>query len=116
VITAGLSVLAASMLLQPILREPYTAVALMGLLMVGHSLAFPTAGALTSRTAPEGRQGSIMGLMMALNAFGRIVAPPTFGLIYEAGHDTPWFAGAAMIALVVPLALQLIGLAKRPAT
>ena len=95
------------MLLQPILREPYTAVALMGMLMMGHSLAFPTAGALTSRTAPADRQGSVMGLMMASNAFSRIVAPPTFGLIYEFGHDAPWYAGAAMIALVVPVALGL---------
>ena len=91
------------------------AVALMGLLMVGHSLAFPTAGALTSRNAPAGRQGSVMGLMMASNAFSRIVAPPIFGLIYQyAGHDTPWFAGAAMIALAVPLALALIGLTRKP--
>ncbi|HEX7711245.1 MAG TPA: MFS transporter [Sphingomonadaceae bacterium] len=117
VITAGLCVLAASMLLQPILREAYVAVALMGTLMMGHSLAFPTSGALTSRTAPVERQGSVMGLLMASNAFGRIVAPPTFGLIYEqAGHDVPWYAGAVMIALVVPFALQTIALARRSAT
>jgi len=114
VITAGLAVLACSMLFQPILREPYIAVALMGMLMMGHSLAFPTAGALISRNAPEGRQGSIMGLIMASNAFSRIVAPPLFGLIYESvGHDAPWYAGAVMIALAVPLALQVAGLAPR---
>lgn len=107
VIALGLGTLAASMLLQPILREPYTAVALMGLLMMGHSLAFPTAGALTSRTVPIDRQGSVMGLLMASNAFSRIVAPPTFGLVYELGKDFPWYAGAVMIALIVPLALQL---------
>ena len=107
IIALGLATLAASMLLQPILREPFVAVGLMGLLMMGHSLAFPTAGALTSRTVPPGQQGSVMGLLMASNAFGRIVAPPAFGLIYELGHDLPWYSGAVMIALVVPLALQL---------
>jgi len=115
VITGGLCVLAASMLLQPILREPFVAVALMGMLMMGHSLAFPTAGALTSRTAPVERQGSVMGLMMASNAVSRIVAPPAFGLIYEAGHDLPWYAGALMIALAVPLSLQLVALTRKPA-
>jgi MFS family permease len=115
VMTGGLCVLAASMLLQPILREPYFAVALMGLLMMGHSLAFPTAGALTSRTAPVERQGSVMGLMMASNAFSRIIAPPTFGLIFEYGRDLPWYAGALMIALMVPLALQLVALTRKPA-
>jgi MFS family permease len=115
VITAGLAVLAASMLLQPILREAYVAVALMGTLMMGHSLAFPTSGSLTSRTAPTERQGSVMGLLMASNAFGRIVAPPVFGLIYDAGHDAPWYAGAVMIALVVPLALQVAAIGRRAA-
>jgi MFS family permease len=115
VIAGGLVVLAASMLLQPVLRNPYVAVLLMGTLMSGHSLAFPTSGALTSRTAPMERQGSVMGLLMASNALGRIVAPPTFGLIYDLGHDAPWYAGAAMIALVVPVAWQVIALARRPA-
>lgn len=115
VIAAGLVVLAASMLLQPILREPLAAVVLMGTLMAGHSLAFPTSGALTSRTAPVERQGSVMGLLMASNAFGRIIAPPAFGLIYELGHDAPWYAGAVMIALVVPVGLQVIALVRRSA-
>jgi hypothetical protein len=55
-----------------------------------------------------------MGLLMASNAFGRIVAPPAFGLIYELGHDAPWYAGAVMIALVVPLGLQVVALKRRP--
>jgi MFS family permease len=114
VITGGLVVLAGSMLLQPILREPYVAVLLMGTLMMGHSLAFPTSGALTSRTAPPERQGSVMGLLMASNAFGRIVAPPAFGLIYDLGHDAPWYAGAVMIALVVPVALQVVARERKP--
>ena len=113
VIVGGLVVLAASMLLQPILRSPYVAVLLMGTLMGGHSLAFPTSGALTSRTVPPGRQGSVMGLLMASNAFSRIVAPPTFGLIYEAAHDAPWYSGAAMIALVVPVALGVVAITRK---
>ncbi len=115
VIAMGLVVLAASMLLQPILRDPWAAVGLMGLLMMGHSLAFPTAGALTSRTTPVERQGSIMGLSMASNAVSRIVAPPLFGLIFEyVGHDAPWYWGAAMVALAIPIALQVAGLSKKP--
>jgi hypothetical protein len=56
-----------------------------------------------------------MGLLMASNAFSRIVAPPAFGVIYEAGHDAPWYAGAAMIALVAPLGLQIVNLMRRQA-
>jgi predicted MFS family arabinose efflux permease len=111
VIVIGLGVLALSMVLQPLIRLPVSGVALMGLLMAGHSLAFPSAGALISRNIPPDRQGGTMGLLMASNAVGRIVMPPLFGLIYtRVGHDAPWFVGAAMIGLVVAVALQAVRL------
>ncbi len=113
VIVIGLVCLALSMVLQPVIRTPLSGVALMGLLMVGHSLAFPSAGALLSRNTPPERQGSTMGLLMASNAVGRIVVPPAFGLIYDrAGHDAPWYVGAALIGLVVLMALQAVRLAE----
>ena len=109
VIVIGLALLALSMLLQPVIRLPVSGVLLMGLLMAGHSLAFPSAGALLSRNTPPERQGSTMGLLMASNAVGRIVAPPVFGLIYaRVGHDAPWYAGAAMIGLVALVGLQAV--------
>jgi MFS transporter, DHA1 family, tetracycline resistance protein len=87
----------------------------MGLLMTGHSLAFPAAGALISRNVPPDRQGGTMGLLMASNAFGRIFAPPLFGAIYGTlGHDTPWYLGAAAILLVILLAaLPVVRLTDR---
>lgn len=109
VIVIGLALLALSMLLQPVIRLPVSGVLLMGLLMAGHSLAFPSAGALLSRNTPPERQGSTMGLLMASNAIGRILAPPLFGLIYDRiGHDAPWYAGAVMIALVALIGLQAV--------
>src|SRR5690606_6788896 len=111
VIVMGLVLLALSMLLQPVIRLPISGVLLMGLLMTGHSLAFPSAGALLSRNVPPDRQGSTMGLLMASNAVGRIVAPPLFGLVYaHAGHDAPWYVGAVLIGLVVLVALQAVRL------
>ena len=114
VIVLGLALLALSMLLQPVIGLPISGVLLMGLLMTGHSLAFPSAGALLSRNVPPDRQGGTMGLLMASNAVGRIVAPPLFGLIYEhAGHDAPWYAGAALIGLVLLVAIQAVRLRDR---
>src|SRR5690606_14004041 len=114
VIVIGLVLLALSMLLQPVIRLPVSGVLLMGLLMTGHSLAFPAAGALLSRNLPADRQGGTMGLLMASNAVGRIVAPPLFGLIYAtAGHDAPWYIGAAAIVLVIPVALQAVRIGDR---
>jgi hypothetical protein len=57
-----------------------------------------------------------MGLLMASNAFSRIVAPPLFGAIYGLlAHDAPWYLGAGMIALVIVLALQLVRQTTLPA-
>jgi predicted MFS family arabinose efflux permease len=114
VIVMGLLLLALSMLLQPLIRLPVSGVLPMGLLMTGHSLAFPAAGALISRNVPSDRQGGTMGLLMASNALGRIVVPPLFGAVYGyVGHDAPWYLGAALIGLVAVLALQTVKLSPR---
>jgi MFS family permease len=113
VIVIGLVLLAVSMLLQPMIRLPVSGVLLMGLLMTGHSLAFPSAGALVSRNIPPDRQGGTMGLLMASNAVGRILVPPLFGLVYgRVGHDAPWFIGAATVSVVVLVALQAVRLTE----
>ena len=113
VILIGLACLVVSMLLQPIIRSPVSGVLLMGLLMTGHSLAFPSAGALLSRNTPPERQGSTMGLLMASNAVGRIIAPPVFGILYTWGFDLPWYVGAGMIALVAIVGTQAVSLLDR---
>ena len=110
VIVLGLCLLALSMFLQPVIRLPISGVLLMGVLMTGHSLTFPSAGALLSRNTPPERQGSTMGLLMASNAIGRILAPPIFGWIYAVQMDAPWYAGAVMIGLVILIALQAVKL------
>ena len=104
IIIAGLCVLIAAMLLQPLIRLPAASVMLMALLMVGHSLAFPNAGALVSRNTPPDRQGSVMGLNMASNALSRIVGPPFFGWVYALSGDLPYYACALMIAGMIPVA------------
>jgi MFS transporter, DHA1 family, tetracycline resistance protein len=113
VILGGILLLVVAISLQPILRTPAASVALMALLMAGHSLAFPNAGALVSRTTPPDRQGSVMGLNMASNALSRIVAPPLFGMIYGWHPDAPYLWCALLAAAMVPVALQVVAL-RRP--
>lgn len=110
VIVGGLCLLIVAIALPPIIRLPMASVALMSALMVGHSLAFPNAGALVSRTTPPDRQGSVMGLNMASNAMSRIVAPPFFGWLFGVHHDAPYFICALLIAAMVPVALQVVRL------
>lgn len=115
VIVLGLCCLIVGMVMQPILRLPLAAVLLMSLLMMGHGLAFPNAGALISRNAPRDRQGSVMGLLMASNALGRIAMPPLFGWLYATvSPDAPYFACALLVAAVIPLAFRVEKLRSHP--
>jgi MFS family permease len=114
VIVGGLTLIAASMLLQPLTRQPATAVLLMATLMAGHSLAFPNAGALVSRSTGRDAQGSVNGLLMASNALSRIVAPPLFGLVYvSAGPDAPYYLGTLIVGLAIVVALQAVRIRDR---
>lgn len=109
VIVMGLSVLALSMILQPVLRNPVAAVVLISMLMAGHGLAFPNVGSLLSQTTPRDVQGSVLGLQMASNALSRIVVPPVFGLVYGAGSpDAPFYLCALMVAFAILVALQAV--------
>ena len=81
--------------------------------MVGHSLAFPNAGALVSRGTPPDQQGSVMGLLMASNALARILAPPFFGWIFGQSADAPYFVCAMMITLMLPVALSVVRLRQQ---
>ena len=114
VIVGGLTVLALSMLLQPILRNPIAAVALMSTLMAGHSIAFPSAGGLISRSTSPHLQGSVNGLLMASNALARIVLPPIVGVVYSlAGPDWPYYVGAALVGLALLSGIQVIAIRDR---
>lgn len=110
VIVFGLLVLIVSVTFPPLIRLPWASVVLMSLLMVGHSLAFPNAGALVSRATPPDRQGSVMGLNMASNAVSRIVAPPLFGWLFGLNPDAPYFACALLIATMLPVGFQIVRL------
>jgi MFS family permease len=108
VIVGGLCILILAIALPPIIRLPVASVMLMALMMAGHSLTFPKAGALVSRTTPPDRQGSVMGLSMASNAMSRIVAPPLFGLLFGISADLPYYVCALMIAAMLPVAWGVV--------
>jgi MFS transporter, DHA1 family, tetracycline resistance protein len=112
VITGGLLVLIVAIVLPPVIKLPVASVVLMALLMAGHSLTFPNAGALVSRTTPADRQGSVMGLNMASNALSRILAPPFFGWVFAQQADLPYYLCALLILALVPVALSVVRLRR----
>jgi len=88
--------------------------------MAGHSIAFPSSGALISRSTGPQIQGSVNGLLMASNALARIVMPPVFGFLYSGmGPDWPYYVCACLIGLLIFVGLQVVTLrdtAQMPAT
>ncbi|CAE8633753.1 unnamed protein product [Polarella glacialis] len=69
----------------------------------GTALLSPALPALLVRAAPDGRCGALLGIESAIVNFGRIVAPPIFGLLYQGaqaeGHG--WVEVGSALALTV---------------
>jgi len=70
---------------------------------IGGALLSPAAPALLVRLVPEELCGTLLGLDSAVTNFGRIVAPPIFGLWYGTGALNA--AAMAMVLAVVPAVL-----------
>lgn len=111
VLAAGVLVLLTSTLLMPWAPNPAVSVALMALLMTGHSLTFPNLGALVSRSTPPENQGAVMGLQGSVQALARILGPPILGWTFGAfGPAVPFHVAAALVAVAALLALRIVRL------
>jgi MFS family permease len=91
--------------LQPFSDGGFFTVALMALMAVSQSVAFPNSGALLSRSVDPDHQGQIMGLNNATGALAR-VAGPQFGLgLLGVNINAAFYFGAAIVAPAIFLAL-----------
>ena len=84
------------------------------LIGIGNSFVTPTLNGLASRGAERSWQGRVIGLMQSAGSLGRWVGPFLAGwlLSRDAGHPaiygrTPFWTGAAIMAIAVVLALRL---------
>jgi MFS family permease len=82
-------------------------IALMCLMALSSSVAFPNSGALMSRVVDENHQGQVSGLNNALGAFARVLGPLAAGLVFAGlTIDGPFFLGALIVAPAILLALS----------
>jgi DHA1 family tetracycline resistance protein-like MFS transporter len=95
------------MALQPFSNGHWSTIALMAMMAVAQSVAFPNSGAMMSRAIDENHQGQIMGLNNATGAFARVVGPLSAGLVF-AGFSVngPFFMGALIVAPAIFLAMS----------
>ena len=90
----------------PFANGGWTTYALMALMAVASSVAFPNAGALMSRAIDEHNQGQIMGLNNAISALSRVVGPQAASFFFASiAIDGPFYLGAAITVPAIFLAL-----------
>ncbi len=105
-----------AMSLQPFTDGGWSTYAVMSMVALSSSVAFPNAGALISRAIDGDHQGQIMGLNNAAAAFARVVGPLMASIVFAAvSVDGPFFMGAALVAPAIFLALAAGRAAERTA-
>ncbi|MFN0106482.1 MAG: MFS transporter [Bryobacteraceae bacterium] len=76
------------------------------LIAVGSSFTNPTLNAFISQRSPATEQGSILGTTQSVLSLTRVAGPAWAGLVFDRfGPSSPYWTGAAFIALAMLLAL-----------
>lgn len=108
VLTAGLSIIAMSLLITPFISRPALAVVAVACTAFGQSLVFPCVGALISRATPPDRQGQMLGLNMAAGSLARIGGPLLAGPLFGLAIGGPYWFGAALMVPAIGFALVIV--------
>jgi len=102
----GMGVCLVGQALQPFSTHPAMVIALMCLTAIGQSVAWPNVSALISETAPDDRQGQILGLNNATGALARVAGPFCASLAFsKISIDGPFVLGALIVAPSIWLAV-----------
>lgn len=108
VLTAGLSIIAMSLLITPFISRPALAVVAVACTAFGQSLVFPCVGALISRATSPDRQGQMLGLNMAAGSLARIGGPLLAGPLFGLAIGGPYWFGAALMVPAIGFALVIV--------
>ncbi len=103
----GFAGLAAGLVLIPISPNLPVLIVAMTIVSVGFSMTTPGLNSLMSLQAGPDQQGAIMGVGRSAAILARVAGPAAAGILFEAvGRDWPFFAGAAVMALVLIIAIS----------
>lgn len=87
------------------------------LMSVGSALAMPSLSSLTSRYAPDDRQGLALGTNRSLGSLARAIGPLGSSLLYwRVGSGASYLVGAALLLWPLALAFGLPPVPERPAS
>ena len=80
-----------------------------GLLALGMGMTQPSINSLISRRAAASEQGEVMGVAQSFGSLARILGPAFAGTLFGGlGRNAPYYAGAALMALVLAVAFRLL--------
>jgi len=106
-LAVGMSMTMVAAASQPFSTGTPMTIALMCLIAIGQSVAFPNVGALISHTAEPHQQGQILGLNNATGALARVIGPFCAGLTFSGiSINGPFFLAAMIVAPAIFLALS----------
>ena len=112
----GAAVLGLAFLCLPFSRHLGVLLVVTAGLAYGFSVVTPALNSLISLEIAAGHQGSVLGLSRSAAILARVVGPAGAGVLFAAlGRDAPYFAAAALMALVFLLALRPPAATPRPA-
>ncbi len=112
----GLVLLCFGLVLLPFARDlAVLGVAVSGLAL-GMGLTQPSINSLISRRAGREEQGSVLGVTQSVGSLSRVVGPALAGVLFgDLGRASPFWWGAALIAIALLLSLHLYrGLGAAP--
>jgi MFS transporter, DHA1 family, tetracycline resistance protein len=103
----GIVIAALCQLAQPFSPSGAATIGLMAAMSLGQALAYPNTSALISLATDPNRQGQILGLNNAMDAISRLIGPQAALALFALAPNAPFFAGAAVTAATVLLALAV---------
>ena len=107
-IIAGSAMIALGLVGLPFAVELWRLLLVNTLLALGMGMLSPSITSLISQQASIDERGGILGVSQSASSLSRILGPGVAGPLFQGfGRDAPYYAGAAVMALVVALATRL---------
>lgn len=104
----GAACLVVGLILYALAPTVWLLVLVIPLVPIGTALLFPSTTSLMSRASDKGELGTTMGTAQFFGGISRVVAPIGATAAFQTwGHRSPFFLGAAVVALVSILAFRI---------
>ncbi|HUG39177.1 MAG TPA: MFS transporter [Longimicrobiales bacterium] len=108
IVLAGTIVLSATLLTLPLVGDRALIFATVPFWALATGLTFPSLASLVSQETDAESQGAMLGGQQVVGGIGRVLGPVWAGVLFEvAGITSPFFLGAALVAVAALLATRI---------